>query len=88
MKNKNPKNEIVMHVQKTAHTINWQETRILVREGNWGKRVLEVLEIQQRRPMMNLDAGLILDPSWIPFVRPRSSGHMTGSETSGGPNPI
>ena len=31
-----------------------------MREDNWGKRrVLEALEIQQRRPMMNLDAGLI-----------------------------
>ena len=34
MKKKNPKNGIVIHVQKTAHTINWQEARILVRENN------------------------------------------------------
>ena len=59
-----------MHVQKTAHTINWQEAKILEREDNWERRrLLEALVIQQRRPLMNLDAGLILDPLWIPFVR-------------------
>ena len=42
-----------MHVQMTAHTINWQEARILGRENNWGRRtVLEALEIQQGRPMI------------------------------------
>ena len=71
MKNKDPKNCIAMDVQKTAHTINWQEARILVREDNWGRRrVLEALEIQQRRPMI-LDAGLILHPLWTLFVCPK-----------------
>ena len=56
VKNKDPKNGIAMHVQKTA--------RILATEDNWGRRrVLEALEIQQRRPMMNIVAGLILYPS-------------------------
>ena len=88
VKNKNPKNGIAMHVQKTAHTINWQEAMILGREDNWGRRrVLEALVIQQRRPMMNLDAGLILDPSWTPFVCPGSDSHVAGSATSGGPTP-
>jgi len=50
--------------------------------------VLEALEIHQRIPMMNLDAGLILDPSWTPFVCPNDGGHVTRSATSGGPNPI
>ncbi len=59
-KNKDPKNGIAMHVQKTVHTIR-QEAKILGREDNWGRRVLEALVIQQRRPMMDLDAGLILD---------------------------
>ena len=36
---------------------------------------------------MNLDAGLILDPSWTLFVHPRSDSHVTGSAISGGPNP-
>ena len=67
VKNKHPKNEIAMHVQKTVHTINWQEEMILGREDNWGRGVLEALVIQQRRPRMNLDAGLILDPSWTPL---------------------
>ena len=30
--------------------------------------------------MMNLNAGLILDPQWIPFVR-RSANHVTKSAT-------
>ena len=38
--------------------------------------------------MMNLDAGLILDPSWTPFVRPTSDSHVTGSAMSGGPTPV
>ena len=60
VKNKDLKNGIAMHVQKTA--------RILVTEDNWGRRrVLEALEIQQRRPMMNIVAGLILYPSWTPL---------------------
>ena len=60
VKNKDPKNGVAMHVQKTVHTINWQEAKILGREDNWGRRrVLEALVIQQRRPMVNLDAGLI-----------------------------
>ena len=47
VKNMDPKNGIAMHVQKTAHTIDWQEARILVREENWERRrVLEALEIQ------------------------------------------
>ena len=54
-------------MEETAHTINWQEAKILGREDNWRRRVLEALVIQQRRPMMNLDAGLILDPSWTPL---------------------
>ena len=32
--------------------------------------------------MMNLDAGLILDPSWTPFLCPSRS-HVTGSATVG-----
>ena len=89
VKNKDPKNGIAVHVQETAHTINWQEAKILGREDTWGRRrVLEVLVIQQRRPMMNLDAGLMLDPLWTPFVCPRSDSHVTGSATSGGPTPI
>ena len=59
------------------------------RENIWGKRrVLEPLEIQQRRPMMNLDAGLLLDRSWTPYVHPRSGSHETGSVLAGSPNPI
>ena len=89
VKNKDPKNGIALHVQKTPHTINCQEAKILGREDNWGRRrVLGALVIQQRRPMMNLDAGLILDPSWTPFVHPRSDSHVTGSATSGGSTPI
>ena len=87
IKSKDPLNGIAVHVQKTAHNINWQEARILARDNNWGKRrVLEALEIQQRRPMMNLDAGLLLDRSWTPFVRPRSGSHETGSVLVGSPN--
>ena len=89
VKSKDPLNGIAVHVQKTAHNINWQEARILARENNWGiRRVLEALEIQQRRPKMNLDAGLLLDRSWTPFVRPRSGSHVTGSVLAGSPNPI
>ena len=35
VKNKDPKNGIAVHVQKTAHTINWQEAKIFEREVNW-----------------------------------------------------
>ena len=77
VKSKDPLNDIAMHVQKTAHNINWQEARILARENNWGRR--RVLEIQQRRPKMILDAGLLLDRSWTLFVRPRSGSHKAGS---------
>ena len=34
VKNMDPKNGIATHVQKTAHAIDWQEARILVREEN------------------------------------------------------
>ena len=61
-KSKDPLNGVAVHVQKTAHNINWQEARIPARENICGKRrVLEALEIQQRRPMMNIDAGPLLD---------------------------
>ena len=59
-----------------------------MREENWGReRVLEALEIQQRRPMMNIDAGLILDPSWTPFACQRTGSHVTGSAPSRGHPP-
>ena len=89
VKSKDPLNGIAVHVQKTAHNINWQEARILARENNLGRRrVLEALEIQQRRPKMNPDAGLLLDRSWTPFVHLRSGSHVTGSVLAGSPNPI
>ena len=47
--NKDLKNGIAMYDLETAHTINWQETKILGWEENWGRRVLEALVIQQRR---------------------------------------
>ena len=37
VKSKDPLNGIAMHVQKTAHNINWQEARVLAREDIWGK---------------------------------------------------
>ena len=49
---------------------------------------IEAFEIQQRRPMINLDAGLLLDRSWTPYVHPRSGSHETGSVLAGSPNPI
>ena len=36
----------------------------------------------------DLDAGLLLDRSWTPFVRLRSGSHETGSVLAGSPNPI
>ena len=66
VESKDPLNGITVHVQKTAHNINWQEARILARENNWGRRrVIEAFDIQQRRPKMNLvyfwiDRGLPL----------------------------
>ena len=55
-------------MSERLRTINWQEAKILGRENNWGRRrVLEVLVMQQWRPMMNLDAGLMLDPLWTPL---------------------
>ena len=52
------------------------------------RMVLEALVIQQRRSVMNLNTGLILDPLWTDFVCPRSDSHMTASAVSGGPAPI
>ena len=44
VKNKDLKNGIAIHVQKTAHTINWQEAKFLGREDNWRRRrVLKLL---------------------------------------------
>ena len=89
VKSKDPLNGIAVHVQKTAHNINWQEAGILARENNWRRRrVLEALEIQQRRAKMNLDASLRLDRLWTPFVRPRSGSRETVSVLAGSPNPI
>ena len=34
VKNKDPNNGIALHVQKTAHTTNWKEARVLVKENN------------------------------------------------------
>ena len=66
----------------------WQEAWMLAREDDWGKRrVIESLEIQQRRPMMSLDAGLILDPLWTPFLC-SSRSHVTESAVAGCQNPI
>ena len=58
VKSKDPLNGITMHVQRTSHSINSQEVRILAKGMIWGRslRVLEALEMHQRRPMMNVDA--------------------------------
>ena len=51
VKSKDLLNGIAKHVLETAHNLNWQEARILARENFWGKRrVLEALEIRQKRP--------------------------------------
>ncbi len=73
-----------LHIPSTGRSKNSLEG------DNWERRrVLEkALEIQQRRLMMNLDAGLILDPLWIPFVCTKDGSHVTESTTSGGPNPM
>ena len=54
-------------------------------EGDkWGRRrVLEVLVLQNKRLIMNRDVGLILDPLWTYFIRPRSNSHVTESATTG-----
>jgi len=56
---------------------------------NWRRRRVfeDVLEIHLR-PMMNLDAGLILDPPWIPFVCAKDGSHVTESTTSCRSNPM
>ena len=44
------------YMSKSCTHHYWQEAKILVREDNYRvlrRRVLEALEIQQRRPMMN-----------------------------------
>ena len=81
-------NGIAMHVHNTAHAVNWQEARILAGEDNWGRRrVCEALEIDQRRLMKNLDAGLTMDPLWTPFLC-RSRSHVTRSAAVRCPTPI
>ena len=56
VKNTDHKNGIAM---SKTHTINWQEANILEWEENYVRRVLEDLVIQQKRPKMKLDGGLI-----------------------------
>ena len=73
---------ITMHVQR-LRIPSTGRSKDSWEGDNRRRRVLEeVLEIHQRKPMMNLDAGLILDPPWIPFVCAKDGSHVTESTTS------
>ena len=74
VKSKDSLNEIAVYVQKTAHNINWQDARILAKKKIGEEGSLRPSRSNKEDPM-NLDAGLLLDQSWTPFVRPRSGSH-------------
>ena len=63
-----PLNGIAVHVQKTAHNINWQEARILARENNWGRikkgpwGPWDPTKKTQDEPWCWSTSGLIVDP--------------------------
>jgi len=79
---------ITMHVQR-LRIPSTGRSKDSWEGDNRRRRVLEeVLEIHQRKPMMNLDAGLILDPPWIPFVCAKDGSHVTESTTSCRSNPM
>ena len=54
----------------------WEGGQLGKKKGSW-------IVIKQRRPMMNLDAGLIFGSIVDPFVHPGSDSHMTRSATPG-----
>ena len=61
----NQNNGIVVHVNKTLHDIEWNNTEILEQESNWNKRkVKEVLHIREEHATMNLDQGYQLNTIW------------------------
>ena len=68
-----PKNSIVVHVQKTNHRINWEGATVQRRvKGFWLRRTVESIQIRKATPNMNLDSGLLLPLVWNPILKPPS----------------
>ena len=61
VKQGDPKNGIVVHVQKTNHCINWEGATVQRRaEGFQLRRTMEAIQIKKGSSNMNLDSGLPL----------------------------
>ena len=61
VKRGDPKNGIVVHVQKTNHCINWEGATVQRRaKGFWLRRTEEAIQIRRATLNMNLDSGFLL----------------------------
>ena len=71
VKRGDPKNGIVVHVQKTVHSINWEGAIVQGKAvGFWQRRTLEAIRIRRTIPNMNLDGGLLLPMVWNSILNP------------------
>lgn len=65
------KSAIARHtIRNKGHKINWQDSKLLVRENNFNlRKIKEGLAIQQYHgQLMNIDKGLILSNAWKPII--------------------
>ena len=65
----NEKNGVAVHVHKHDHQIDWDGASIVMQQQlYWRRRVCEAIYIQSRTNTINLDCGLKLSSSWLPFL--------------------
>ena len=57
-------------IRNKGHKINWQNSRLIIRENdNHLRKIKEGLTIQQHQgQLMNIDKGLILSNAWKPII--------------------
>ena len=62
-------NSIAVHAWASQHQVNCEDASVRQEErGYQRRRVLESLHIQQQFQTSNLDCGLQINTSWLPFV--------------------
>ena len=62
---------ILEHVTNTGHSVSLENVSILAREPRFGARkIKEALEIFKRRPSLNRDQGVELQPILLQLLHP------------------
>ena len=75
------KSAIKEHIDRSkGHQIDWENVKVLERESkDFPRRVLEAIHIRTKRPRLNRDKGLDIDPVWDNLLTPRNQGGGTTS---------